>query len=825
MNQLAIPIFPDGSLASSVITTVWVGVFVVCLLNLRFGWVLSGLVVPGYLVPLLIAKPLSALVVLTEASLTYFIFWLVSEKLAAPNRWSSFFGRDRFMGLILVSVAVRLVLDGWLLPVAANVLTDRYGWELDWQHNLHSFGLIVVALLANQIWKPGYLRGMTHALVMIGATFIIVRYGLMEFTNFRIGAVVYLYEDFASSVFASPKAYIILISTCLIASRMNLRYGWDFSGILIPALLALQWYQPWKILTSFVEALIIYLLAIWLLSSRFFANATVEGGSKILLFFNISFAYKLALGHGLAWAGIEHRITDYYGFGYLLPTLIAIKAHDKAIWTRLTRATLQVSFLGAVVGSLAGFALTLLIPADSTRAAASGELGQPQTTAARFVAESVGAARIATARDEWPTIAPAAAPSFRSAIEMIDGGRADAEVNALLREAGYRLHPLADELLAVRGEKGGAAFIFNPRSKRSLALTLPEPADSPGLGLAALSLFEGQDARWLVIGGTSRPLVDGVGTSSPADEFVEALSLPRLEIVGEPIAHPTLHIAGATGRQLDFAQLREVSPDLRFTFVVSPRGDVSQIRLPPVAVRQLLERPLQSRSGTTTLPDDEPLSTAALAFLRFDLIDPLIDRGRSWSSAGRTVAAAVGLNLTAATTVDGKTILTLRRPGRFDELYLLRPGATGPVLLVNAGEGLGPIAASLFSTFNARAVLVAPLGSRRAAPDSLQALLTQAAQPAEGGLTIQLRSRRWAANSQDGSAMVVAVDRLEPSPGLGERLVEVLRKAGHDARLANRDAMNAGLEIGRDPQFRYLQQARGGRVAIVWIAAPEGLAR
>ena len=293
MNQFAIPIFPDGSLASSVITTVWVGVFVVCLLNLRFGWVLSGLVVPGYLVPLLIAKPLSALVVLTEASLTYFIFWLVSEKLAAPNRWSSFFGRDRFMGLILVSVAVRLVLDGWLLPVAANVLTDRYGWELDWQHNLHSFGLIVVALLANQIWKPGYLRGMTHALVMIGATFIIVRYGLMEFTNFRIGAVVYLYEDFASSVFASPKAYIILISTCLIASRMNLRYGWDFSGILIPALLALQWYQPWKILTSFVEALIIYLLAIWLLSSRFFANATVEGGRKILLFFNISFFFIL----------------------------------------------------------------------------------------------------------------------------------------------------------------------------------------------------------------------------------------------------------------------------------------------------------------------------------------------------------------------------------------------------------------------------------------------------------------------------------------------------------------------------------------------------
>ena len=58
-----LPIFPEGGLASSVITTVWVGVWVLCLFNLRFGWVLSGLVVPGYLVPLIIVKPVSALVI------------------------------------------------------------------------------------------------------------------------------------------------------------------------------------------------------------------------------------------------------------------------------------------------------------------------------------------------------------------------------------------------------------------------------------------------------------------------------------------------------------------------------------------------------------------------------------------------------------------------------------------------------------------------------------------------------------------------------------------------------------------------------------------
>src|SRR3546814_13319148 len=79
----------------------------------------------------------------------------------------------------------------------------------------------------------------------------------MEMTNFRMSGVSYLYEGLASSILASPKAYIILTLTAMFASHMNVRYGWDFSGILIPALIALQWYQPTKIITSFAEAIVI----------------------------------------------------------------------------------------------------------------------------------------------------------------------------------------------------------------------------------------------------------------------------------------------------------------------------------------------------------------------------------------------------------------------------------------------------------------------------------------------------------------------------------------------------------------------------------------
>ncbi|MCB1807573.1 MAG: hypothetical protein KDJ99_21205, partial [Candidatus Competibacteraceae bacterium] len=91
---------------------------------------------------------------------------------------------------------------------------------------------------ANQFWKPGLARGLLGLGVTVGLTYLIVRYGLMELTNFTISRIGYLYEDLASSVLASPKAYIILLTTAFVASRMNLRYGWDFNGILIPSLLA-----------------------------------------------------------------------------------------------------------------------------------------------------------------------------------------------------------------------------------------------------------------------------------------------------------------------------------------------------------------------------------------------------------------------------------------------------------------------------------------------------------------------------------------------------------------------------------------------------------
>lgn len=369
-------IFPEGALASSVITTVWIGVFFVAYFNLRLGWVLSGLVVPGYLVPLLLVKPMAAATVLGEGVITYFLVWLYSEYLSRHGGWSNLFGRDRFFALVLTSVAVRITMDGWLLPMAGEWLVSRYHLVLDYRNNFHSFGLIIVSLIANNFWKTGLRRGLLPMLTTIGLTYLVVRYGLLELTNFNISNLGYMYEDMAASILASPKAYIILLTTAFVASRMNLLYGWDFAGILIPSLLALQWYEPWKILASFVEATIILLLAILVLKAPIFKRMTVEGARKLLLFFNISFAYKFVLAYVLLWGWPEVKISDYYGFGYLLPTLLALKMHDKGIFARMTRATLQTSLVSVAVASIVGFALTLLpdLSVSHTRATTEKQL-------------------------------------------------------------------------------------------------------------------------------------------------------------------------------------------------------------------------------------------------------------------------------------------------------------------------------------------------------------------------------------------------------------------------------------------------------------------
>jgi gamma-polyglutamate biosynthesis protein CapC len=360
MIHFALHIFPESSLASSLITTVWVGVFVTCFFNLRYGWNKSGLIIPGYLVPLLILKPWSAVAVLIEGLVTFLIVKFISEFGSFTKMWCNYFGRDRFFLIFLVAIGVRILFDQILFPEATNILSHYFNIDFVYKGGLYSIGLVIVALIANHFWNSGLKRGFPHLLIILICTYLIIVYILIPHTNFRLNNIVYLYEDIATSIAASPKAYIILTVTAFIASRMNLLYGWEFSGIIIPALLALQWYYPWKIATSILEAGIIYGFATITLKSRFFQNATIEGARKILLFFNIAFIYKIILGFIMPIVYTNAPVTDTFGLGYMLTSLIAIKMYDKKIGLKMTRTILQASIVSIIFATLIGFILLYL---------------------------------------------------------------------------------------------------------------------------------------------------------------------------------------------------------------------------------------------------------------------------------------------------------------------------------------------------------------------------------------------------------------------------------------------------------------------------------
>ena len=511
-------IFPERGLSESVITTVWVGVFVVAYFNLRLGWTFSGLVVPGYVVPLMLAKPISAGVIFVEAVLTYFVVRIVSNRFQNSGVWSSFFGRDRFFALVVASLLVRLILDGWVLPGVGEFVTQQLHLSFDYRNNLSSFGLIIVALVANQFWKTGFLRGMIPFTVTVGLTFLIVRYGLIELTNFNIGNLEYMYENISASLVASPKAYIILLSCAFVASRVNLLYGWDFNGILIPSLLALEWYHPHRIAMTFLESFVILGGSVLVLKLPFFRKMTVEGARKLLLFFNVAFAYKLAVGHIQQFFGLDFEATSLYGYGYLISTLIAVKMHDKHIPLRLTRSTLQASLTGAIVAAVVGFSLTFLPHVGrGEMPPIDGSLAEEPGSENRSLEEALRADKLALyqkrgARNFSVPLAHEV-DSFVRSLRSIDR-YVRTEKTEFLQVAKFELDAIGYDLRVVErrylylreaGEpRGWGIYVFDLTRPRGSVIEVPVPVDEWSVLESGSLLFDVFEARALAIGGSAR---------------------------------------------------------------------------------------------------------------------------------------------------------------------------------------------------------------------------------------------------------------------------------------------------------------------------------
>lgn len=517
MFDLILPLFPAHSTAATVTTAVWVGVCVVVFFNLRFGWTLSGMVVPGYLVPLLLVKPIVVVIILFEAVVTYLITRQISDRCNHRWFWSSLFGRDRFLVIVLLSILVRAGADGWLLPWFGARLNDAYGLQIDYRNDLHSYGLIVVALIANYFWKPGLRRGLTTSLICLGTSYAFVRFVMLEATNLSVGNLHYMYDDMSTSLLSSPKAYVMVVTTAFVASQMNLRYAWDFNGILIPSLLGLLWHDPTKIAVTIAESAWILLVATTVLKLPIWRRITVEGGRKLLVFFSITAVHRLMLAHLLPLFSEQH-ITDTYGFGYLLTTLMAIKAHDKKIPIRVWRATVQTSMMGAALGSLLGYSLSCLpteiIPNANPASNAQQYEGIEYEEASLWTLLSAQRVQLYATKvpGSYQPPLPSELSSFRAGvIKILDYSRTADEsllhsAKASLANCNYRIAVVQGRFIVlqeVSPMRGWGTFVLDCDSESPLLVEIPAPLEEWATIEAGYSVFSELGGGFLAIGGTA----------------------------------------------------------------------------------------------------------------------------------------------------------------------------------------------------------------------------------------------------------------------------------------------------------------------------------
>jgi hypothetical protein len=541
----AVALFPPYSLDTSILAAVLVGVIILALLTETLGWVFVGLVVPGYLASVFVIHPEAGITVVTEAVVTYGLAVALSRGVSATGAWSEFFGRDRFYAIVLASVLVRGVSEVVVLPVLGHWLDVRLGTTFSLDRSLHSIGLVLVPLTANAFWKLGLRRGLFQTAVPVFLTYALLRWVLLPGTNLSFSSLEMTYEDVAQDFLSSPKAYIILLTTALLAARFNLLYGWDFNGILVPALIALTWLTPGKTLATLAEVVVLVAATKAVLGLPGMRTLNLEGPRKTLLVFFLGFVVKFAVGWALGGRVPGLKVTDLFGFGYLVPTLLAVKMLQKQTVARIMLATVHTSLAGVMVGSLIGFGLSLVEPrpASALADAAPRSEGAP----ARLVRSPLGVMALARASARGTDAGEVPFPQrrgelrrYESLYREVDGWLASGDAKRVAKgaEAVRKLAaPLGLELVELPGPVAGGRKAFallepaglEARSGWDTALLVPgapgpvlevpRPLAEAPAAEAALVLCERVQCRAV--------LVSGLDTSAAGVQAGDALNERR----------------------------------------------------------------------------------------------------------------------------------------------------------------------------------------------------------------------------------------------------------------------------------------------------------
>ena len=514
-----LPLFPRSGFDQSVTTPVLIGVLASWFFAETYGWVFAGLVVPGYLASVFLLEPVAGAIDLFEAVMTYFAARAIGEHLPRLGVTSRIFGRERFFLVVLVSILVRLAVEGWLLP--------RFIPHVTWAY---SVGLVVVPLTANACWKTGLVRGAVQNGVPTLVVFLVLKYLLVPYTNLSLAGFELSTENLAAGFLSSPKAYILLLTGAMIAAQANLRYGWDFNGILVPALLGLAIVEPVKFAATFVETLLLVFAVGVLVRITPLKRANIEGPRRTVLFFCVDYAMRFAWAASMGRRLPGGDIVAFMGFGYLLPTLLAVKISQKASAPLVLLPTLKISVIGFVVGSLIGFAGHLFdrnAEAASAPAAQARVMPKPPESAA---GAALWVSQLAVdGLPEPDTNVTGDLTKLPALLDAVAHGRPTPQVEATpIQEGVFLVREKFDTLIARRGTP--SILFRSPLPESPTVALVPMPLGCPVCAALAGQLLNAKDVDAVVVAGIEEP--------------------PPTWLAVETTAHAAARILAGRGREL-----------------------------------------------------------------------------------------------------------------------------------------------------------------------------------------------------------------------------------------------------------------------------------
>ncbi|MBN1334360.1 MAG: hypothetical protein JXB39_00205 [Deltaproteobacteria bacterium] len=344
-----IPLFPERMLDGSIHTAVLLGLIVVWMLCETYGFVFAGFVVPGYLASLAVVAPMSLGATVVEAVLTYGIVWFIGRAAPASRLWTPVFGRERFLLFIVVSVPVRLLVEGLAAPGFEAWLQPWFTDPLWHGARFFGIGVVLVPLLSNTFWKIGLGKGTVQVGLTTSVVYAVLTGVLIPYTNFHFSGFEVTFEDVAIDFLAVPKAYVVLVVVAFVAARNNVRFGWDFGGILIPALLAIVAFTPLKLLTTLGEIVVLVNVYRWLVRLPGIRDLDLGGPRRIVCMYVLSYGLKWLVGTAALHLAPQVDISDTFGFGYLLTSLVAVRCVQKGHTGRTLAALLYTTGQGLVL--------------------------------------------------------------------------------------------------------------------------------------------------------------------------------------------------------------------------------------------------------------------------------------------------------------------------------------------------------------------------------------------------------------------------------------------------------------------------------------------